>query len=123
MKRREFLVSTAAAVPLARRGQAQNKSETLLTVFAEFYAKPGKEKELRATLLGLIGPTKKEKGYVQYELHTDNENPAHFFFFGRWTSKGHLDAHLAAPHLKAFAAKADDLLAQPLRIVLGTRIG
>jgi quinol monooxygenase YgiN len=120
MKRREFLVGTAAAAaPLARRGQAQ---QPLLTVFAEMYAKPGKEKELRTAVLGLIDPTKKEKGYVQYELHVDNENPAHFFFFERWTSKGHLDAHLANTHLKAFDAKAKDLLAQPTRIVMGTRI-
>ncbi len=123
MKRREFMVGTAAAVSLARRGQAQNKSEKLLTVFAEFYAKPGKEKELRQALLGLIGPTKKEKGYVQYELHVDSENPAHFFFFENWTSKALLDAHLAAPHLKAFEAKAGDLLAQQRRVVTGTRIG
>ena len=127
MKRREFLVGTAAAVPLARRGQAQQtsmqKSKSQLTVFAEFYAKAGREKELREMLLGLIGPTRKEKGYVQYDLHVDNENPAHFFFFETWTSKEHLDAHLAAPHLTAFGAKADNLLAQPRRVVLGTRIG
>ncbi len=127
MKRREFLTGTAAVAPLARRGRAQvtskQKPESLLTVFAEMYAKPGKETELRETLLGLIGPTKKDKGYVQYDLHADNENPAHFFFYERWTSKELLDAHLAAPHLKAFAAKQPDLLAQPLRLVLATRIG
>ena len=125
MKRREFLMGTAAAVPLARRGRAQvaSKHNSLLTVFAEMYAKPGKETELRKTLLGLIGPTSKEKGYVQYDLHADNENPAHFFFFEKWASKAHLDAHSASPHLTAFGAKADDLLAQPRRIVLGTRIG
>jgi quinol monooxygenase YgiN len=127
MKRREFLMGTAAAVPLARRGRAQqastHNSESPLTVFAEFYAKAGKENELRKLLLGLIGPTRKEKGYVQYDLHADNENPAHFFFFEKWTSKALLDAHLAAPHLTAFAAKADALLAQPRRVVLGSRIG
>jgi quinol monooxygenase YgiN len=126
MKRREFLVGTAAAVPLVQ-GQAQETSmqdsKSQVAVFAEFYAKTGKEKELRQALLALIGPTKKDKGYLRYELHVDNENPAHFFFFERWTSKALLDAHLATPHLKAFEAKQSDLLAQPLRLVLGTRIG
>jgi quinol monooxygenase YgiN len=122
MKRRDLLVGTAAALPLARRGQAQDKPATLLTVFAEFFAKPGKEKELRQALLALVGPTRKEKGFVNYDLHVDNENPAHLFFFENWTSKALLDAHLAAPHLKAFEAKAGDLLAQPRRVVMGTRI-
>ena len=97
--------------------------ESLLIVFAEMYAKAGKEDELRKVLLGLIGPTRKEKGCVQYDLHADNENPAHFFFYEQWTSKEHLDAHAASPHLTAFAAKANDLLAQPVRLVLATRMG
>jgi len=127
MKRRKFLMGTAAAAALAGQGRAQEgslqKPEALLRVFAEMYAKPGKEKELRKTLLGLIGPTKKEKGFVQYDLHADNENPAHFLFYEKWTSKALLDAHLAAPHLKAFDAKVKDLLTQPVRLVLATRIG
>lgn len=98
-------------------------SESLLIVFAELYAKAGKENELREILLGLIAPTRQEEGCVQYDLHADNENPAHFFFFEKWTSKERLDAHMATPHLTAFVAKAGDLLAEPLRIVLATRIG
>jgi quinol monooxygenase YgiN len=97
-------------------------AETLLTVFAEMYAKPGKEDELRQALTGLIEPTRREAGCVQYDLHVDKDDPRHYFFYENWTSKEKLDAHLASPHLKAFAAKADQLLAQPLRIVLATRV-
>ena len=96
-------------------------AEPLLTVFAEMYAKLGKEAALQEALLGLIGPTKKDPGYVQYDLHVDNDDPTHFFFYENWTSRALLDRHLAAPHLQAFAARGDELLAKPLRIVFATR--
>lgn len=96
-------------------------AESLLTIFAEMYAKPGKEAALQRTLLGMIGPTKKEAGYVQYDLHVDNDDPGHFLFYENWTSRAHLDAHLAAPHLQAFLARQDELLAAPVRLVFATR--
>ncbi len=97
-------------------------AEPLLTVFAEMHAKPGKEDELRRALIGLIEPTRREAGCVQYDLHVDREDARHYFFYENWTSKTELDAHLASPHLKAFVATADELLDEPLRIVLATRV-
>jgi quinol monooxygenase YgiN len=96
-------------------------AQPLLTIFAEMHAKPGKEEALREALLGLIGPTKKEAGYVQYDLHVDNDDPKHFLFYENWISRVHLDAHLAAPHLQAFLARQDELLGAPVRIVFSTR--
>jgi len=42
---------------------------------------------MRETLLGMIGPTKKEAGYVPYDLHVDNDHPTHFPFSENWTSR------------------------------------
>ncbi len=98
-------------------------TQPALTVFAEIVAKPGKENALRVALLALIEPTRKEAGFLQYDLHADNDKPGHFLFYENWVSKAHLDAHLASPHLKAFLARQDELLAEPLRVVLATRIG
>jgi len=97
-------------------------AQPLLTIFAEMYAKPGKEEALREALLGLIGPTKKEAGYVQYDLHVDNDDPKHFLFYEIWTSRSLLDAHLASPHLQAFIARQDELLTAPVRLVFATRV-
>jgi quinol monooxygenase YgiN len=97
-------------------------AEPLLTVFAEVHAKPGKEDELRQALIGLIEPTRREAGCVQYDLHVEKNDLRHYFFFENWASQEKMDAHLASPHLKAFAARADQLLAEPLRIVLATRV-
>jgi quinol monooxygenase YgiN len=40
-----------------------------ITVVATFQAKPGEENELRAALIGLVGPTRKEAGCISYDLH------------------------------------------------------
>lgn len=82
----------------------------LLTVIAYMKAAPGKEDELRTALESLIEPTSQEAGYVNYDLHENVENPGQFFFYENWESSEHLDAHLAAPHLVAFAEKMGGLL-------------
>jgi len=82
----------------------------LLTVIAYMRAAPGKRDELRASLEALVEPTRQEKGYVNYDMHQGQEDPDSFFFYENWESGEELDAHLAAPHLKAFAARIPELL-------------
>ena len=46
----------------------------------EFRAVPGKAHELRAELLGLVGPTRAEDGCLRYDLHVSREEPDVFAF-------------------------------------------
>ena len=94
-----------------------------LTVVATLHAKPGQETLLRQELLALIGTTRLEPGCLIYDLHQAVDDPARFLFHENWTSKKHLDDHLARPHLQAFLAKASDLLASRPEITLWERIG
>ncbi|HEX2075128.1 MAG TPA: putative quinol monooxygenase [Geodermatophilus sp.] len=73
-------------------------------------AAPGKREELRAALEALIEPTRQEQGYINYDLHQGVEDPDSFFFYENRESGEDLDAHLAAPHLKEFAARIPELL-------------
>lgn len=93
----------------------------LLTVVAEMQAKPGKEEQLKAELLKLVEPTRKEDGCVQYDLHVATDNPGRFVFYENWTSREALDKHLQSPHLKAFGAISKELREDP-SIVTYTRI-
>ncbi len=97
-------------------------ADPLLTVFAEIRANPGKEEAVREVLKGLVEPTRKEEGCVQYVLHVDNDDPGHFVFYENWTSMAHLQAHIATPHMQAFLARSAELLAEPLRVVFTTRV-
>lgn len=89
-----------------------------LTVIAIIKAKPGKESALRETLLALIPITRQEPGCIDYELHVSKENPGQFMFYENWTSRQHLDDHLARPHLVALAAKGDELFAEPPQVTM-----
>jgi len=82
----------------------------LLTVIAYMRAAAGKRADLRQALEALIEPTSREKGYINYDLHQSIEDPDRFFFYENWESEADLDAHLAAPHLTAFAARIPELL-------------
>lgn len=82
----------------------------LLTVVAYMRAAPGKRDVLRQVLEGLIEPTSKEKGCINYDLHQGVADPDRFFFYENWESDADLDAHLDAPHLRAFAARIPELL-------------
>ena len=97
-------------------------ADPLLTVFAEIRANPGKEEAVREVLKGLIEPTRKEEGCVQYILHVDNDNPSHFVFYETWRSMAHLQAHIATPHMQAFMARSGELQAEPSRVVFATRV-
>lgn len=94
-----------------------------LTVVAVLKAKPGQETALRQELLALIPTTRQEPGCINYDLHQAVDQPGHFLFHENWTSKKDLDDHLARPHLTAFLAKANELLAEPPQITLWEKIG
>ena len=81
-----------------------------LTVIATIIAKPGQEAATEAALRALIPPTRQDKGYIQYDLHRDINDPRTFLFYETWESKEALDLHLDAPHLLAFKAQAPELL-------------
>jgi len=93
-----------------------------VTVIATFQARPGKETELRAALTGLLAPTRKESGCLNYDVHQSTDEPGKFLFHETWTSKAHLDAHLQSPHLKALLPRVDELCTGFPQITLWERI-
>ncbi len=58
-----------------------------VTVVATFQARPGKEAELRAALIGLVATTRKEAGCLNYDLHVSPEDQAKFLLHENWTSE------------------------------------
>jgi quinol monooxygenase YgiN len=98
-------------------------ADKLLIVAAKMTAKSGKADALRATLMGLIEPTRAEAGCIQYDLHEEEGNPGSFLFFEKWTSKQALDEHLATPYLKGLFTVAPDLIEGEPLIGLYDQIG
>ena len=95
---------------------------TSLTVTAQVKAKPGKEAEVRRELLSLVEPSRKDPGCLNYDLHQAKDNPGLFIFHENWTSKAHLDRHLAKPDLQAVLGRVSQLVAESPQITLWEKI-
>jgi len=83
-----------------------------LTVVANIQANPDKIDLVKAELLKLIPITRAEQGCLQYDLHQDNEDPAHFLFFENWESRELWQVHMSAPHLGAYLAATEGAVAE-----------
>ncbi len=78
-----------------------------LTIVANIHAKADKVGLVKSELMKLIEITRAEAGCLQYDLHQDNENPAHFLFFENWESRELWQTHMNAPHLAAYMAATE----------------
>lgn len=58
-----------------------------LTIVATIKAKADKIDLVKAELEKLITITRAEEGCINYNLHQDNEDPAHFLFYENWESR------------------------------------
>jgi len=78
-----------------------------LTIVANIIAKADNINLVKSELEKVIDITRAEQGCINYDLHQDNENPAHFLFFENWASRELWQAHMDAPHLKDYLAATD----------------
>ncbi|SFG19935.1 putative quinol monooxygenase [Neptunomonas qingdaonensis] len=84
---------------------------TTLTIIAKIEANPDQVERVKAELVKLIEPTRKEAGCIQYDLHQDNENPAVFLFYENWETRDLWLAHMENEHLKAYMAATEGAVA------------
>ncbi|MDX2486813.1 MAG: putative quinol monooxygenase [Gammaproteobacteria bacterium] len=57
---------------------------------------------VKAEFKKLIDITRAEEGCLQYDLHQDNENPAHFMLYENWESRELWQTHMNAQHLQDY---------------------
>jgi len=80
---------------------------TKLTIVANIHANPDQIDLVKAELEKLVPITRAEKGCIQYDLHRDNINRAHFMFYENWESRELWQIHMNAPHLAAYMKATD----------------
>ncbi len=84
---------------------------TQLTIIANIVANEDKVEMVKAELLKLIDTTRAEEGCINYDLHQDNEKPAHFTFYENWESRElwrtHMDNEHLAQYMKATEGAVD----------------
>jgi len=85
-------------------------------VIARVRAKEGKEDALKAVLLGLVAPSRREIDCYQYDLLQSTADPREFCFVERWGSDAALDQHAASEHVARAGAQMADLVEAPPEI-------
>jgi len=78
-----------------------------LTIVANIKAKADKIALVKSELEKLIETTRAESGCINYDIHQDNENPAHFLFFENWQSRELRQEHMNNQHLKDYMTATD----------------
>jgi len=81
-------------------------------VIARITGKIEKVQELKSLLLGLLEPTRREKGCIRYELLQSNSDPTDFNFVEEWTGDDAIDAHFETSHLQKVLSEIGPLLAK-----------
>ncbi len=73
-----------------------------LTIIANIKANAEKIDLVKSELLKLIDLTRAKEGCINYDLHQDNENPAHFLFYENWESRELWQTHMGNKHLQEY---------------------
>lgn len=94
-----------------------------LTVVVRLRALAGMEERVRRELLDLLGPTRMESGCLNFDLHEAEDDPGLFLVHENWVGEDDLVRHFEMPYLKAWVAKADGLLAEPMELTRWRQIG
>jgi len=81
-----------------------------ITVVARVVANEDAVEAVKAELLKMIEPTRREEGCIAYTLHQDTADPALFIFYETWESAVHLDRHMTTDHFTRYVAAVDGLL-------------
>ncbi len=83
-----------------------------LTIVANIKANADKIDLVKAELEKLIDITRTEEGCINYDLHQDNESPAHFLFYENWESRELWQKHMGNTHLAEYVAATEGAVAE-----------
>lgn len=98
-----------------------------VNVLAFITAKPGKRAEVLEAFNANVPAVHAEDGCIEYFAAVDTENAGpiqtpvgedSFVVIEKWESMDHLKAHGASDHMKAYASKVKDMLAERVIRVL-----
>ncbi len=81
-----------------------------ITVVAHIEVKPEHHEAVKAELIKLIEPTRKEAGCLQYELYQDSANKDLYIFVEQWESHALLQQHLQSEHIAAYITATEGLV-------------
>ncbi len=94
-----------------------------VTLVVTFRPGPARKPNCARLLTGLLAPTRKEAGCINYDLHVAPDDPSKFLFYENWTSEAHLNRHGETPHIQNLLARMDELCTVPMKLDFLEKIG
>jgi quinol monooxygenase YgiN len=85
-------------------------------VVARVRAKDGKEDALKAVLIALVAPSRRELACYQYDLLQSAADPREFCLVERWDGEPALDQHAKSEHVARAGTQMADLVEAPPEI-------
>lgn len=82
-----------------------------VVVVARAKAQPGKEEEMAQALRANAETSRGEDGCLSYSVLRGDEGV--FMTVERWATRGHVQSHMAAPHVQALLQAITPLVAGP----------
>jgi quinol monooxygenase YgiN len=86
-------------------------------VIALFTPADGRADAVHAALAGLIAPSRAEPGNRGYTVRRISATPPRYAVLERYRDRAAFEAHRAEPHVTAFLARSDELLAEPPEVL------
>lgn len=84
---------------------------TSLRVIARVAAKADRVEEVRAILMAVVEPTRREPGCLSYQLMQNQADPTEFTFAEEWASAAAEQSHFTTPHISHALRQLPGLLA------------
>lgn len=86
-------------------------SNMSLRVVARVAAKANSVEQVRAILMGVVEPTRREPGCLSYQLLQNQADPTDFTFIEEWASAAAEQSHFTTPHISNALRQLPGLLA------------
>jgi quinol monooxygenase YgiN len=82
-------------------------------VIALFTPADGQANAVHAALASLVAPSRAELGNRSYTVRRTSATPPRYAVLETYRDRAAFEAHRAAPYVRAFLARSDELLAEP----------
>ncbi|MDV3000922.1 MAG: hypothetical protein N5P05_002528 [Chroococcopsis gigantea SAG 12.99] len=88
-------------------------SHSTIHVVAKITALPHQVEGTKELLLGLLEPTRQEKGCIKYDLFQNQDDPTDFTFVEEWQDRESLNQHLQTHHIQHALSLIPALMVAP----------
>ena len=94
----------------------------MIAIFADFHIKADKVEEFLTAVKPLIKASNEEEGCIKYELHKALNVDNMYMMIEEWKDQAAIDFHNQTEHFTTIVPQFDDMLEEPQKVFLHTKV-